>query len=48
MADGIKKAPLTEDDIDFIQTPPVQPFTFETGVDCGVKTTAVSIPSRLL
>lgn len=40
MADGIKKAPFTEDDIDFIQTPPVQPPTFETGVDCGVKITA--------
>lgn len=35
-----------EGDINFIETPAPQPSTFETGEDCGVRTTKVSSPFR--
>ena len=32
-------------DITFIDTPPAEPSTFETGEDCGVRITTVSFAS---
>jgi cyclopropane-fatty-acyl-phospholipid synthase len=39
-----KKTVELSGDIDFIETPPAKASQFETGEDCGIEVTKVSLP----